>query len=254
MAPVHTLGDLMLFLPDEKMLITGDVVVYPIPYFFGGGYPYSGVKVLEAIDQMDIKTIVPGHGGVLNDKIYLEQEIDLLKNVISLVEAEVYKEGLLGIKLENVQKALDLSAFKKQFSKGIKENEDFFDEAISKGLVEEKLFPNGTCTNKGTISKFRKYPLNNFFCRLPTSFTFPFFARSNLYSKLFFCRRISCCFFRTLLTFGLLLSLVSEMRPRPFQAGGNGPAFISSRGYYFVGNFHRLFPKLLRSVLIHDGG
>ena len=136
LAPVHTLGDLMLFLPDEKILITGDVVVYPVPYFFGGGYPYSGVKVLEAIDKMDVKTIVPGHGEVLNDKIYLEQEIDLIKNVISLVEAEVYKEGLLGIKLENVQKAIDLGAYKKQFSKGIKENEDFFDEAIGKGLVE----------------------------------------------------------------------------------------------------------------------
>jgi cyclase len=136
MGPVHTLGDLMLFLPDEKILITGDVLAYPIPYFFGGGYPYSGIKVLEAIDQMDVKTLVPGHGEVLNDKIYLEQEIDLLKNIISLVEAEVYKEGLLGIKLENVQKAIDLSVYKKQFSKGIKENEDFFDESISKGLVE----------------------------------------------------------------------------------------------------------------------
>ncbi len=136
MAPVHTLGDLMVFLPDEKILITGDVLVHPIPYFFGGGYPYSGVKVLEAIDQMDVKTLVPGHGEVLNDKIYLEQEIGLLKNVISLVESEVYKEGLLGIKLENVQKAIDLGAYKKQFSKSIKENEDFFDESIGKGLVE----------------------------------------------------------------------------------------------------------------------
>ncbi len=136
MAPVHTRGDLMLFLPQQKLLITGDVLVFPIPYFFGGGYPYSGVKVLEEINQMDVKTIVPGHGEVLNDKVYLNQEIDLLKNVISLVEAEVYKEGLLGIKLENVQKAIDLSVYKKQFSKGIKENEDFFDESISKGLVE----------------------------------------------------------------------------------------------------------------------
>ncbi len=124
----------MLFLPDEKMLITGDVVVYPIPYFFGGGYPYSGVKVLKPSIKWILKRLIPRTGGVLNDKIYLEQEIDLLKNVIRLVEAEVYKEGLLGIKLENVQKALDLSAYKKQFSKGIKENEDFFDEAIGKGL------------------------------------------------------------------------------------------------------------------------
>ncbi len=136
MAPVHTLGDLMLFLPDQKILITGDVLVYPIPYFFGGAYPYSGVKVLETIDQMDVKTFVPGHGEVLNNKIYLEQEIDLIKNVISLVEAEVYKEGLLGIKLENVQRAIDLGTYKKQFSNGIKENEVFFDESISKGLVE----------------------------------------------------------------------------------------------------------------------
>ncbi|HZY35767.1 MAG TPA: MBL fold metallo-hydrolase [Mucilaginibacter sp.] len=136
LGPVHTRGDILVFLPIEKILITGDVLACPIPYFFGGGYPYTGVKVLEAINQMDFKCIVPGHGELLNDKIYLNQVIDLLKSAISLVEAEVYKEGLLGIKLENVQKAVDLSAFKKQFAKGNKDNEYYFDESIAKGLVE----------------------------------------------------------------------------------------------------------------------
>jgi cyclase len=133
---VHTKGDIMVFLPKEKILIAGDIVVSPIPYFFGGGYPYSGVKVLEAINQMDINTIVPGHGEILTDKVYLNQVIDLIKNAIRLVEAEVYKEGLLGIKLENVQNAVNLSAYRDKFAKGIKENEYFYNESIGRGLVE----------------------------------------------------------------------------------------------------------------------
>jgi glyoxylase-like metal-dependent hydrolase (beta-lactamase superfamily II) len=136
LGPVHTIGDIMVYLPKKKILIAGDVIVSPVPYFFGGGYPYSGLKILEAINKMDIKTIVPGHGEILNDKVYLNQEIGLLKNTISSVEAEVYKQGLLGIKLENIQKAINLSSYRKQFTKGNKENEEFFDESISKGLVE----------------------------------------------------------------------------------------------------------------------
>jgi hypothetical protein len=79
---------------------------------------------------------VPGHGEVLTDKVYLNQVLDLIKNTIRLVEAEVYKQGLLGIKLENIQNAVNLSSYRQDFSKGIKENEYFFDESIGKGLVE----------------------------------------------------------------------------------------------------------------------
>jgi cyclase len=136
LGPMHTNGDIMVYLPNEKYLITGDVLVYPIPYFFGGGHPYSGLKVLETISQMDVKTFIPGHGELLNDKIYLNQEIDLVKYVISQVETEVYKEGLLGIKVENVRKAIDLTSYKKEFAKGDADSERFFDLSIGKGLIE----------------------------------------------------------------------------------------------------------------------
>jgi glyoxylase-like metal-dependent hydrolase (beta-lactamase superfamily II) len=136
LGPVHTTGDIMVLLPREKLLITGNIVVAPIPYFLGGGYPYSGLSVLETISQMDLNYIVPGHGKLLTDKVYLKKVIDLLKNVIRLVEAEIHKEGLPGIKLENVQNAVDLSAYRHEFANGITENEIFFDESIGKGLVE----------------------------------------------------------------------------------------------------------------------
>ena len=136
LGPVHTKKDIMILLPREKLLITGNIVVAPIPYFFGGGYPYSALTVLETIDQMDLNYIVPGRGKLLTDKIYLKKVIDLLKNVIRLVEAEVHKEGLSGIKLENVQNAVDLSFYRHEFANGITENEYFFDESIGKDLVE----------------------------------------------------------------------------------------------------------------------
>jgi glyoxylase-like metal-dependent hydrolase (beta-lactamase superfamily II) len=133
---VHTKGDIMILLPRKKFLITGDIVGSPIPYFIGGGYPYSGLKILETINQMDLNVIVPGHGELLTDKVYLRKVIDLLKNVIRLVEAEVHREGFPDIKLENVQNAINLSSYRQEFAKSITENEYFFDESIGKGLVE----------------------------------------------------------------------------------------------------------------------
>jgi glyoxylase-like metal-dependent hydrolase (beta-lactamase superfamily II) len=135
LGPVHTIGDIEVYLPKEKILVTGDVIATPIPYFFGGGYPYQGLQVLKAIDKMDISTLVPGHGGILKDKAYLNQEINLIEYVITHVRDEVYKEGLFGIKIENVEKAIDLTDFRKQFTKGLKENEEYFDASIVSGLV-----------------------------------------------------------------------------------------------------------------------
>lgn len=76
--PAHTMGDTMAYLPDQRVIFTGDIL-------FIGGHPiiWAGptsnwLRACERILSLDVETIVPGHGpltdkkGVAEVKGYLE--------------------------------------------------------------------------------------------------------------------------------------------------------------------------------------
>jgi phosphoglycerate dehydrogenase-like enzyme/glyoxylase-like metal-dependent hydrolase (beta-lactamase superfamily II) len=58
----HTPGDAMAYLPNEKILFTGDACVNGAFNYMGDGDSENWIKVLESLQELDIKTIAPGHG------------------------------------------------------------------------------------------------------------------------------------------------------------------------------------------------
>src|SRR5919201_3498225 len=59
----HTDGDLYIFLPKEKVVVTGDALIDWMP-FLNDGYPEEWVRTLSALEKLDFTHIVPGHGDV----------------------------------------------------------------------------------------------------------------------------------------------------------------------------------------------
>jgi cyclase len=88
----NTPGDAIVFLPQEKILVAGDLLVYPIPYTYDG-YPAEWSQTLEKIAQMDAETIVPGHGPVLHGKTYLNLVTDLMKSSVEQMQARIRQIG-----------------------------------------------------------------------------------------------------------------------------------------------------------------
>ncbi|HEX7253237.1 MAG TPA: MBL fold metallo-hydrolase [Thermoanaerobaculia bacterium] len=64
MGPAHSRGDLVIFLPDDKVLFTGDVVsTRKIPYMQSPDVdPQGWEKILSRLLQIDADRIAPGHG------------------------------------------------------------------------------------------------------------------------------------------------------------------------------------------------
>lgn len=126
----NTIGDVVVYLPEEKIIATGDLVVYPVPYAYLG-YPSEWAKSLQKIYDMNIDIIVPGHGKVLKDKTYLQKIITVVNLVVEKTEQEIIKLGhtsrlpKIQTTIENVQHSIDWTEFRKDFGQGIKENEDF---------------------------------------------------------------------------------------------------------------------------------
>src|SRR5207247_11083334 len=56
-----TPGDAFVYLPNEKILLIGDLNANPITFALSG-YPTEWLRTLERIDRLDFKTIVTGSG------------------------------------------------------------------------------------------------------------------------------------------------------------------------------------------------
>lgn len=77
-----TPGDAFLYLPKERMLVTGDLLVNPISFALSV-YPAGWVKTLEWMDALDAAVIVPGHGEVLRDESLLHATLDIFRRLIA---------------------------------------------------------------------------------------------------------------------------------------------------------------------------
>jgi glyoxylase-like metal-dependent hydrolase (beta-lactamase superfamily II) len=59
----HTEGDVFIYLPKEKIVITGDAVIGWTP-FMGDGYPEDWAGTLDRLAQLDFTHMIMGHGEV----------------------------------------------------------------------------------------------------------------------------------------------------------------------------------------------
>jgi cyclase len=59
----HTSGDVVAWLPKQRVVATGDLLHGWMPYM-GDSYPPEWVATLDALDKLDFDHIVGGHGGV----------------------------------------------------------------------------------------------------------------------------------------------------------------------------------------------
>jgi cyclase len=125
----NTGGDVVAYLPAEKLLIAGDLLDHPVPYAFGG-YPTEWIRTLQAMARLDFTAIVPGHGEVLAGKAYLDEVIDLLQAVVTATNAAVSAKGSAA-SAEDVAKSIDLARFRRSMAGGDKDSEEFFDESIA---------------------------------------------------------------------------------------------------------------------------
>ncbi len=61
----HTIGDLLVHLPDDKVLVAGDVLVSRIVPTLQDGFMKNWIRTLGEILALDVAHFVPGHGDLM---------------------------------------------------------------------------------------------------------------------------------------------------------------------------------------------
>jgi glyoxylase-like metal-dependent hydrolase (beta-lactamase superfamily II) len=102
----HTAGDIIIFVPQDKVLITGDLVHDYEPLFWDAD-PDSWVKVLEKMQRIDFDYFVGGHGDKHKGKEIIYNWRNYIGELISKTKGAI-KEG---ITLETFQNELTTETF-----------------------------------------------------------------------------------------------------------------------------------------------
>jgi glyoxylase-like metal-dependent hydrolase (beta-lactamase superfamily II) len=128
----NTAGDLVVYLPKDRVLIAGDLLVEPVPFTFDG-YPGEWLETLRTLRAWRADAVVPGHGEVQRDHVYFDQVIALFQSVIDQVDAQLRRNT--ESTLDEVTKAVDLTAMRARFAGDDLNRGANFDATIGGRLV-----------------------------------------------------------------------------------------------------------------------
>jgi len=100
----NTGGDAVVYVPDAKVLVTGDLVVNPYPYGIGS-FIGEWIETMGRLEAIDATAIVPGHGPVEHDTLYMAKVVKVLASVQSQT-ALAFRDGKT---VEETMKTIDLA-------------------------------------------------------------------------------------------------------------------------------------------------
>jgi len=81
----HTESDMVLLLPEDKILFTGDLLFIESHPWLGDGFMEEWIEYLEELKKLNVEQIVPGHGPIGN-KRSLDEMISYIQTVSDIVD------------------------------------------------------------------------------------------------------------------------------------------------------------------------
>ena len=102
----HSNSDILLYLPEEKVLFVGDLAVNKTLPAFPDGHITDWVSVLEQVDKVDTDTIVPGHGPVGT-----KAEFNEAKGLLNLLNTQIKSAFDNGATEDEASKNIDVGIY-----------------------------------------------------------------------------------------------------------------------------------------------
>ena len=113
----HTEGDVVVYLPREKFVATGDMLQGWVPYM-GDGYPYDWIQTLANAEKLDFEWALGGHGDVMHGKDTFELWRAYLRDLMDAA-AEAYAGGATRLETRNLVSAKLLPKYADRFPPGM---------------------------------------------------------------------------------------------------------------------------------------
>jgi glyoxylase-like metal-dependent hydrolase (beta-lactamase superfamily II) len=102
----HTGGDLVVYLPSERVMFMSEAYLHRIFPAMRTAYPSEWVRMIERAQAMDVDIYLPGHGFV-DPPAVLEAELEVYRRALVRVIAEATRLHDEGLSLEDAQARAD---------------------------------------------------------------------------------------------------------------------------------------------------
>jgi cyclase len=107
----HTGGDLLVYLPKEKILFMSEVYLNRVFPAMRSAYPSEWVAVLNWALQMDVQHYIPGHGFIEEPKAAREELVEYQRAMRAVI-AEVTRLHKLGLPVDEAIKQANWGPYK----------------------------------------------------------------------------------------------------------------------------------------------
>jgi cyclase len=104
----HTVGDLLVHLPDDKVLVAGDVLVSQVVPTLQDGFVKNWIQTLDEIQALGVTHFVPGHGDLM-----ALRDVAALRDALLRFYSGVKQGFRSGQSEDEIRKSLDLSGWEK---------------------------------------------------------------------------------------------------------------------------------------------
>ena len=103
----HTGGDLVIYLPEDKIAFTGDMFSGRVGYT-GDGYVSEWAETLQGFKQLDFDLVLPGHGSGVRDRSDILSKIDNVQAYYTDLTEEIRRLKALGYSAEEAAARADM--------------------------------------------------------------------------------------------------------------------------------------------------
>jgi glyoxylase-like metal-dependent hydrolase (beta-lactamase superfamily II) len=110
----HTGGDLVVYLPKQKILFMSEVYLNRVFPAMRSAYPTEWVAVINWALQMDVERYVPGHGFIEEPKASREELVEYQRAMRAVI-AEVNRLHKLGLSADDAAKQADWGPYQEWF-------------------------------------------------------------------------------------------------------------------------------------------
>ena len=105
--PAHTMGDAVVYFPDQHAIATGDLFLTNSGPAMDNGDMVNWIAALDQMLALPVEHVVPGHF-----ELATKNELRRFRNYLAELRNQVARMRGHGLSLERIQKLLMLSAFK----------------------------------------------------------------------------------------------------------------------------------------------
>ena len=90
--PAHTRGDVLVYVPDERTIFTGDILFIDGTPLMWNGPVANWIKACDLMLGLELETVVPGHGPITD-----KRGVEAVKGYLQYIEAEARKRYDAGL-------------------------------------------------------------------------------------------------------------------------------------------------------------